>query len=540
MGRVYLHFIQIILFLPLFFTSHLLQADIFNCEDALRQQIIQPLSRSHAIAELKHHFQNNAIRLKQSLLNHPRTTSHYDMIIIGGGPATIAFISGFRKVNSRAKILVIDESQSLAPAFEGPGRALIFNSETIVDEMEAINSHHFPNHFIQLTDFEEFKESHRIYPTGEDITALTWSQFASLDTDLLLNTKATALLSDVASSQMVVQTAEDLKINARQVILATGQGEPKLSFLDLSERKKVLQRLKSNEINLNQLGIETYLQALTYINQNQLDPIKYENKKVAVIGGGDAALGIIEILMALQMPSLQYGINIHKRTPSLLTNYGARWIPPNRNKFIDQTKRRYHHLRGIGGLFLNSSTPLPAGTRDVRPLLSKQLFFKTASVNSIKFDDNQVYVQDDEGVGGVFDHVILATGYINEAMALLQSEPLALEDYTYEHTPRNWTPLHGDIDIEGGSYPANSAHLTTSPLTFTNARLGFKVDDLPVYLIANAAGAPLIVSDEEALDGSNDAHRINFDKARSSTYSKYTLQHMLPRAYTAGLIIGAQ
>ena len=121
------------------------------CQEQLIEQIIQPKTRQNAIVELRTKYQLKSQKLKAKFQRELHSEAiNYDIVIIGGGPATISFIAGVRAANPLLKILVIDESDTLAPAFEGPGKALIFNSMTIYDEIEPINAHHFPNHFLQL------------------------------------------------------------------------------------------------------------------------------------------------------------------------------------------------------------------------------------------------------------------------------------------------------------------------------------------------------------------------------------------------------
>ncbi|MCB9025869.1 MAG: FAD-dependent oxidoreductase [Bdellovibrionaceae bacterium] len=512
------------------------KSSIQNCNEILSQMMLHPHSRATVISNLKNYYQKQSQQLKNLLINNPdKNQIEFDVVIVGGGPATVAFIAGIRSINSNLKILVIDESSTLSPTFEGPGKALIFNSQTIPNNTETINSHHFPGHFLQLPDFLDFNQGNKIYPTGEDIAAMTWSQFSRLDSQILLNTRAQSIEQANNSSKIILQTSEGLKIPTQLLILATGQGKPRVDFLDIKEKELVLKKVAANENDSELLGIETYLQALTYINSKALDPIKYENKKIAIIGGGDSAMGMIEILMALKVPSLAYGINQKKRRPAKIVNYGFKVTPPNRKKFMESNKHRYHHLRGIGGLFMDKELPLPRDTEDLRPWLEERLVFQDEKVDHIQILPNKK-VLITNAIGGFeeFDHVILATGYTNEVAQLFNSQLPSLTQFSYDNTPNELVPLIGDVVIQGGSYPPGSHQLTSQDIHYSNVRLGFQYTDQAIYLIANAAGAQLIVNDDEALDGSNGAFSKRVDKFRSSTFSKYTLQHMMPRAHEAG------
>ncbi|MCB0357451.1 MAG: hypothetical protein KDD40_10605, partial [Bdellovibrionales bacterium] len=207
------------------------------CQEQLIEQIIQPKTRQNAIVELRTKYQLKSQKLKAKFQRELHSEAiNYDIVIIGGGPATISFIAGVRAANPLLKILVIDESDTLAPAFEGPGKALIFNSMTIYDEIEPINAHHFPNHFLQLLDFYDFIDNSKKYPTGEDISALTWSQFAHLNTDLLLQTRAVGLNVIDNESPIKVLTNDNLYVRAKAVVLATGQGHTNIQFLNAREQ----------------------------------------------------------------------------------------------------------------------------------------------------------------------------------------------------------------------------------------------------------------------------------------------------------------
>ncbi|MCB0356922.1 MAG: hypothetical protein KDD40_07940, partial [Bdellovibrionales bacterium] len=293
--------------------------------------------------------------------------------------------------------------------------------------------------------------------------------------------------------------------------------------------------IAENDKDPSRLGIETYLQSLNYMGLNDSDPIKYEDQNVAIIGGGDADFGLIENLLGLQVPTQVYGINPHKRRPAKIVNYGAKFAPPELQEFMQNTKERYHHMRGLAGLFLPLHSPLSKSIEDLRPLLGKTLFFNKANVVSLQMVNNgKVQVVDAEGQTEVYDHVILATGYTNEAAYFLNAKFKSLANYSYHQLPEELIPVTGDISITGGSYLPGSAKLVAKDLHYSQARLGLQFKDFPIFLIANAAGAQLIVSDEEALDGSLSAHSRSKDMPRSATFSKYTLQHMLPRAYMAG------
>lgn len=514
----------------------------FLCEKSLKEQISNPDSRSKIIENLRSYYQEQSSNLKTKIQNSQDSyINEYDVVLIGGGPASISFVAGLRQTRPHLRVLIIEESHTLSPVFEGPGKALVFNSMTINHNIEPINTHVFPKHFIQLLDFKEFKDHEKIHPSGEDIAALTWSQFSKLNSDLLLNTKATGISLSHEKNSVKIFTSENFYIKGKLVILTTGQGSPNTHFLPPQDRPTIQNLIKVSQQSPHELGVETYLQALNYINSNQLDPRKYENKKVAIIGGGDAAFGLVEILLALNVPTKTFGINSLKRRPSRLVNYGANVLPPNMEQFRRSTKERYHHLRGLGGLFLKPNLPLPSSVEDLRTELGKSIEFKTEKViNILPIENNLFLIKDSQGDEEVFDHVILATGYVNESSYFLNAKFRTMSEYNYNHLPEELVPLHGPIVIQGGSYQPGRRLLSNTDILYPNARLGFQFKNFPVFLLANAAGANLIVHDNEAGDGTFESHHKKEHIPHSATDSKYTMQNMLPRTFSAGKILSEQ
>jgi thioredoxin reductase len=527
---------------------------IWGCEDSLLgpidstfhivpnitlSDLKNPEKRKLKIEEIRDFYKMKSDVLKKRLFQ--KSLKPYDFAIIGGGPASLAFVAGVKKSNPEAKIIILEETSTLNPTFEWPGDAVVFNTSVMVFDDEIINNHIFPDHDFQLSDFEEFASHKQYHPNGTQISQLAWTYLSKLDPELILNFSVEKI-HRASNGNYQIHTRNLPPIKATKVVIATGQGRAQLHGIEVQNSQIQLEKaLNTQQPFFEDLGIETYLQALAYIHSHQLRPDKYIGKKVAIVGSGDAGIGLLEVLTGLTTPSLGYSINPDRSRPSELAIYGVHATPPNLKTFKENTTPRYASIKGVASLFVQPGYPLPSSTYDLRKEIGKSLFFEANKVAKIERTEKGSFtLVDSDGNSREFDHVILANGYIRNLTSMLTMIPSSAWDFEYEHLPSFLETINETIFIQGGSYWPNKVDVSAEPLHFPNARTALKIKNENIYLIANAAGAKLLVPDSEAKDGTQKDINEFGDQPRSSSFTKYSLQHMLPRAYAAGAKIAKE
>lgn len=504
-----------------------------------RSDMFNKKSRSIKVQEIRRYYELKSRTLKNELAQ--QTQILYDFVIVGGGPAALAFVAGVKSIFPTAKILILEETSTLNPTFEWPGDAVVFNTSVMLFEDETINMHIFPDHDFQLSDFEEFESIDRQHPTGTQISHLAWSYLLKHDPDMLLDATVEKV-EKLPDQNNIIHSKGLPPVMARKVVIATGQGRAQIQNIEVENGPTLLKKaLDSHLAFFNELGIETYLQAMAYIHANDLKPEKYKDKRVAIVGSGDAGLGLFEILSGVSLPNQSYNINPDKIKPSKLVIYGSPALPPNLKAFREKTKPRYGNIKGLASLFVEPSYPLPSGTKDLRKEIGSSLFFDQNKVVKISLMPEGHYVLEDSAGGKAeFDHVILSNGYAKSLTHLLNLKSEDIYSPSFDQLSTQLETLLSDIKIEGGSYWPGEIDITSKPIFYSEARVGFKLKDSQIYLIANAAGANLLVPDSEALEGTHKDISLASGQPRSSTFTKYSLQHMLPRSFSAGVVLATE
>lgn len=433
-----IHFSQITV-LGLVFTSAIsAQAKVYLCQDIFlnlpKVAYLEGEEQNKAIAEINESLVKRAEATEDKL--QQERTIKYDVVIVGAGPHGVSAAASFKSSAPELKVLIIS-SDLPGHVFNNVGDAMWINSPELAG---GVSSNILPGTELGLRHLGEVTD----YKMASDLGNYVAATLEGSKSDLLLTkvTRISTKKSATAAANTGKQFTEELYLNngltveARQVIVATGLGQPRMVIKDPKEIEAV-KKLMDQESTKSQnkpRTVEIFDDAMKrwagVIQQTpgQRPTEGYKNSDVLIIGSGDSANVLAEGLTG-RGPGKLYGLTENgvvgqvqedfmvgaKLGVKSLTIASMKATSPE--SFKKENKRRYDETVAVQvGIDIHGA-----------PKVVSMMPFKS-SENTYK-----VTVMFDNAVVKTFDHVLIATGYENNVFSLLGETSLSS------------TPIYGSV-----------------------------------------------------------------------------------------------
>lgn len=393
--------------------------------------------------------------------------SFYDLILVGAGVHGVVFLNKFLEENPNARVLVVDQNDSVASTFRYLGDSLTLNSSNRASGFERLplpgqgNINELPGLPIQVSDMTAVK-----YPTGNDLASAVIAGFwanvrNNPQVDVALSTQVELFLTSAREANSsytngaLLKLASGENVTVRSLVLQTmpGLGE---SFVP----EKLLQTLRSNpqkvspEKNQKLPRVMLVADSMRDIWQGKstLDALKGETLVIA--GGGDYAYVQLEALLGY-MVSSGYGTSTAQTVGPAKILWVGQSIKTCR-EFIEKIRNRYG---AIGTGLRPSSGALEALITPIE-----------AKLNDVSFQDDKILSLLIDGKSIVSDRLILATGFQGQLRRLYESgrayeNDTVFLDESFNFIRQTTRLSEGQLTNVGRVLKANPLHFVGSPGT---------------------------------------------------------------------------
>ncbi|MEM7494596.1 MAG: hypothetical protein AAF471_00310 [Myxococcota bacterium] len=382
------------------------------------------------------------------------TKKTHDLVVVGAGPHTALFLRVFdqaREFSRTASVLTIEAKPVLAEHFFSLGYRL--NSPLPLTSLPAapvglsayvmrdfapvftlepkpvFDAHSFPPETLGSRVTTRLT----LFPIAQDLWAQTVLSHFFSPSSFVIGKKAQRIRPVEDGYEIEMEDGRDVR--AKTIVLATGLGSaknlPTPNEPQNQEWAREQQRLAKHCESPNCLPRVMTFDDLLRLNRvfknnehNLLN--EFNRKRVAVIGAGDAANAIVELLYG-EAPRVAYDEEQPREYPRKLLWFGQRYTTYPR--FFEQAKPRYRNFF-FQNLFQHKRVIQKADpgadatnlTRAPRESLEQQVDF-VATPNQIVHVSrgvagNGAQLTDSDGKIYHIDYVIVATGYKNQLLDL--------------------------------------------------------------------------------------------------------------------------
>lgn len=368
------------------------------------------LLKKSCIRKLTTDLHETFIENKKNIIFNPpkniKTTSDYDIIIIGAGVHASIFSLNYKLKHPNAKILMIDGAKNIAEHFKSTDY-LINSPENRPTAPKSTNV--LPNSPLALADLgnptDTFFLAHLLWQT------IVLNSFAA-NSDILLDTQISQFEYNQTTKLFKVKIDTNAEIYANKLIIANGLGTPKFeNFVDKNFREEQIQLAKNclDKICLPQ--VITFDDLIKYnenwknkYNDNVYNKLKTK-QKIAVVGAGDAANVLIEFLYDAAPDKAYEDVNNQNLYQSISNLYWFAQKNKTSTAFLNDPniKARYKVFKSAfyQDIFDNQAT--------------YHLNPENSHITAIDFNNatKKVILTDSNNVKYDVDQVILTSGYSN-------------------------------------------------------------------------------------------------------------------------------